>query len=96
MKLGGRMSAGATTYYNGFGGAPRDFTTVYGNVSNSGPGIYIQNGTGRDTYISMSNGGFFREYRPDFHPIRGTIGFGEPRRGANNCIAISGAPNKKV
>lgn len=39
------------------------------------------NGGGRDTYISLDNGGFFKGYAPDHQPKRGTIGFGEPRPG---------------
>tara|TARA_B110000503_G_C6938005_1_gene325668 strand:+ start:84 stop:413 length:330 start_codon:yes stop_codon:yes gene_type:complete len=95
MKHGGRMGVGATTYYNGFGGAPRDFNTVHNTNSMPTAGCYMINGTGRDTYISMSNGGFFKEYHPDLHPIRGTIGFGEPRRG-HSSIKAQGSANKKV
>jgi len=90
------MGVGATTYYNGFGGAPRDFMTVHNTKSMPSAGCYMINGTGRDTYISMSNGGFFKEYHPDLHPIRGTIGFGEPRRGPGNALNIQGSANKKV
>jgi hypothetical protein len=53
------------------------------------------NGQGRDTYISMDNGGFFKSYHPDLHPIRGAIGFGEPRRGEGNNMSNTAA-NKKV
>ena len=49
-------------------------------------GVYRVNGEGRDTYISMDNGGFFKMHHPDIHPIRGTIGFGEPRRGNGNVM----------
>lgn len=85
-----------TTYYNGFGGAPRDFCTVHYTNSMPAPGVYGVNGTGRDTYISMDNGGFYNPYHPDLHPIRGTIGFGEPRRGAGNVMQIKGSSQKKV
>ena len=39
---------------------------------------YHANGTGRDTYIQLDNGGNFIMHHPDKHPIRGTMGFGEP------------------
>jgi hypothetical protein len=38
-------------------------------------------GGGRDTYISLDQGGMFHPYAPDHQPSRGTIGFGEPRPG---------------
>jgi hypothetical protein len=60
MKIGGRMACGPSTYYNGFGGAPRDFTTIHNTNSMPSAGSYFVNGTGRDTYISMDNGGFFK------------------------------------
>ena len=44
----------------------------------------------------MNNGGFFKEYHPDLHPIRGTMGFGEPRRGVGSAITVSQNGNKKV
>ena len=90
MKIGGRMGVGSTTHYNGFGGAPRDFVTVHNTNSMPSAGIYCQNGLGRDTYISMDNGGLFKQYHPDMHPIRGTIGFGEPRRGEGNTMSNKG------
>lgn len=40
--------------------------------------MYRVNGTGRDTYISLDNGGNFMRSQPDKHPIRGTMGFGDP------------------
>ena len=44
-------------------------------------GVYRIDGTGRDTYIANDNGNNFKRYEADKQPLRGTIGFGEPRKG---------------
>lgn len=81
MKIGGRQSVSQITRYNEFGGAPRPYFTH--NNLNIMPdvGVYRVDGTGRDTYISMDNGNNFKMYEADKQALRGTIGFGEPRRG---------------
>ena len=47
------------TRYNEFGGAPRNFITRNALPVVPDVGVYRINGTGRDTYISMDNGGNF-------------------------------------
>ena len=37
-------------------------------------GIYQQNGLGRDTYISLNNGGNYVMHHPDLQPLKGTFG----------------------
>jgi len=71
------------SYYNGFGGAARDFTTRHNLplVSSFDCANYRVNGGGRDTYISFDNGNNFKAYHPDLHPIRGTIGYGDRKFG---------------
>jgi hypothetical protein len=67
------------TRYNEFGGAPRNFLTRNALPVVPDVGVYRINGTGRDTYISMDNGGNFLHYAADKQPLRGTIGFGDRR-----------------
>jgi len=81
MKIGGRQSVNNLTHYAGFGGAPRDFSTRHSQPLSFDAVKYRVNGTGRDTYISLDNGGLFHPYHPDFQPLRGTIGFGDKMPG---------------
>ncbi len=62
------MGISSTTYYNGFGGAGRDFTTRHSQAVTFDAVNYRQTGGGRDTYISLDNGGIFHPYRPDHNP----------------------------
>lgn len=75
------MGCGSMNYQKGFGGLGRDYTTKHSQAITYDTLNYRVNGTGRDTYISLDNGGFFAPYAPDHQPKRGTIGFGEPRPG---------------
>ena len=75
------MGISSMNYYAGFGGAGIDFTTRHSQAVTYDAVNYRVNGTGRDTYISLNNGGLFHPYAPDHQPKRGTIGFGEKRIG---------------
>ena len=59
MKFGGRLSVSQITRPQGFGGAPRDYITSNTHKIMPDVGVYRVNGTGRDTYISLNNGGNF-------------------------------------
>lgn len=65
MNIGGRSSVAQLTHYNEFGGGPRNYITSNTNAIMPDVGVYRINGTGRDTYISLNNGGNFRPYGPD-------------------------------
>lgn len=58
--------------YNKFGGGRAD------NLSKSTlcfakPSQYAVNGTGRDSYIALDNGGLYHAYEPAYNPDTGTI-----------------------
>lgn len=59
------MGISSMTYYNGFGGAGKDFQTRHSQPLGFDAVNYRVNGTGRDTYISLDNGGLFKGYKPD-------------------------------
>ena len=59
------MGCGSMTFQNGFGGQSRDYVTRHSQAITYDTMNYRQNGGGRDTYISLDNGGFFAPYAPD-------------------------------
>jgi len=59
MNTGGRTTCAQMTRHHEFGGAARDHVTRNAHALMPDVGVYRVNGTGRDTYISMDNGGNF-------------------------------------
>ena len=65
MNIGGRQSVGQINRHNQFGGQSRDFITSNTQAIMPDLGVYRINGSGRDTYISLDNGGSFNPYHAD-------------------------------
>ena len=72
-----------TSVFNTFGLGPRPTSAMRGGgvelVGKIGmvmgkPAAYAMNGTGRDTYISVDNGGFSAPFAPSFTPETGSFG----------------------
>ena len=59
------QTCGASNYQKGFGGAARDYVTLSSMPLMPMYGVYRVDGNGRDSYISMDNGGYFKAYNPD-------------------------------
>ena len=56
------------------------------NMSSMGkPAAYGMNGTGRDTYIAIDNGGFSKPFEPSFTPETGI--FGQRRFNRDNAYS---------
>lgn len=58
--------------YCKFGGGRPDYLTK-SCMWTSKPSQYAVNGTGRDSYIALDNGGLYSAYEPAYNPDTGTI-----------------------
>jgi hypothetical protein len=58
--------------YTKFGGGRPD-TASRSALCFARPSQYAPNGTGRDSYIAMDNGGLYAAYEPAYNPDTGTI-----------------------
>ena len=65
MKIGGRQAVSQFNRYNEFGGGSKPYYTSNCMPLMPDVGVYRAGGTGRDTYISYSNGNNFLGYHPD-------------------------------
>ena len=73
MKFGAVPKHGAATYYNGFGGSRPTSQTKTGYGILPLASHYKTDGQGRDSYISMDNGGLFFGYEAELQPQWGAF-----------------------
>ena len=73
-------------YNKNFGGTTNDWASK-SNLRTSKPSHYFASGVGRDSYISLNNGGLYKEFRAGSACSVGT--FALPRNAESNLAGFS-------
>jgi hypothetical protein len=93
MKFGAVPRHSASTFYNGFGGSRPDYQTKQGYGIVPMASFYKNDGRGRDSYISMDNGGLFHGYEAELQPKWGA--FREKKKMDQADKSLCAIPSKR-